>query len=631
MVLGERTSFEKRPFIKGRRSKKCPSLFLFMWKIVAPFRFWVSLLAFGSGLWAVNLSLRPAILKGIIDSLSGPLVSDTIRRLGLIYMGLLLAEVVAFRLYDVAWLKFNTPLKKHIIDFFMKRLMGQTHLFYQENPSGDQGSQLYDVMNYTPDCVQIFIDKIFGYTLALGIAMIALWQVSSFFSLALLVWLLLFVLGSMWVYPRAEKMAQDYAGRKAVVLGVIIDILTNMMSVRFFRGNRYERGFLNRKLDALVGTAQKRDWFLLKVFVFQGLSFLTYQGVCVWVLVIGFQRGSYSAGDFALILTLNTSIIDFLWSLTKEVSKISHSMGLVRRGLALVYAPIDIKDEKGALPLVVKQGEITFEKVRFRYKGAEPLFHSNSVTIKPGEKIGLVGYSGSGKTTFVNLILRLFDVQSGRILIDGQDIKKVTQDSLREQVGMIPQNPRLFHRSVRENIRYGCHKASDEDVIVASKKAFSHGFIKRLPEGYDTLVGEGGSRLSGGQRQRIAIARAILKNSPILILDEATSALDVLTERGIQRSLHAVMKGKTTLVVAHRLTTLLSMDRIFVFDKGNIIEEGAHQELVAQDTLYKKLWNAQKDDFLPTHQDKGVVKEGRTKKVQGVEALTPKLSSKSYT
>ena len=273
-------------------------------------------------------------------------------------------------------------------------------------------------------------------------------------------------------------------------------------------------------------------------------------------------------------------------------------VGNIIQGLAIIESPVDIKDAPGARDLVVTNGEIVFDNVQFQYHDAESLFEHESVVIKSGQKVGLVGYSGSGKSTFVNLILRLFDVTQGKILIDGQDITQVTQDSLHEAITMIPQDPSLFHRSLVENIAYGKKNATHKEIIAAAKRAHAHEFIVALSQGYDTQVGERGIRLSGGQRQRISIARAMLKNSPILILDEATSQLDSVTENQIQDSLWDLMQHKTTLVIAHRLSTLLQMDRILVFDKGSIVEDGSHEELLAQDGLYKKLWEAQIGGFL---------------------------------
>ena len=252
-----------------------------------------------------------------------------------------------------------------------------------------------------------------------------------------------------------------------------------------------------------------------------------------------------------------------------------------------------------AQPLIIKKGAIIFEKVQFQYKETEPLFQDKSIGIPAGQKVGLVGFSGSGKSTFVNVLLRFYEVLSGRILIDGQDIREVTQHSLHSAIGLIPQEPTLFHRSIMENIRYGCPGATDKQVENAARRAHIHELITSLNQGYASLVGERGVKFSGGQRQRVAIARVILKNAPILILDEATSQLDSVTESAIRESLKELMVGKTTLVVAHRLSTLIDMDRILVFEKGRIVEEGNHQDLLRKEGLYKTLVDAQVGAFLP--------------------------------
>lgn len=282
-----------------------------------------------------------------------------------------------------------------------------------------------------------------------------------------------------------------------------------------------------------------------------------------------------------------------------HIQRFSEFMGNITQGLNIVLTPLGIADVPSAKELHVIKGQIAFDKVSFHHKGSEPLFDNMSIIIEPGQKIGLVGYSGGGKTTFCNLILRLYDVTDGRIAIDGHDIRDVTQDSLRANIGMIPQDPSLFHRTLMDNIRYGKSDATDAEVITAAKSAHADEFIVKLPQGYDSLVGERGVKLSGGQRQRVAIVRAMLKNAPILILDEATSQLDSVTERDIQDSLWNLMQAKTAIVIAHRLSTLLHMDRILVFDGGKIVEDGMHDELLACAGLYKTLWDAQVGGFLP--------------------------------
>jgi len=282
-----------------------------------------------------------------------------------------------------------------------------------------------------------------------------------------------------------------------------------------------------------------------------------------------------------------------------EVDEFNKAVGRCKQSLMSLMLPLEILDKPDAVILKCNRGQITFDNVKFHYKGTEPLFQNKSIEIKAGQKVGLVGYSGGGKSTFVNLILCLYDVTDGAILIDGQDIRDVTQDSLRASIAMIPQDPSLFHRSLMDNIRYGRIDATDKEVMEAARKAHAHEFIEKLSQGYDSLVGERGVKLSGGQRQRIAIARAILKNAPILILDEATSQLDSVTESGIQESLWELMQDKTTIVIAHRLSTLLHMDRILLFDQGVIVEDGTHAELLGRGGLYRTLWDAQVGGFLP--------------------------------
>jgi ATP-binding cassette subfamily B protein len=288
-----------------------------------------------------------------------------------------------------------------------------------------------------------------------------------------------------------------------------------------------------------------------------------------------------------------------LWYLASQFVTFAEELGKCKQALTIISALHDIRDEPNAQALEVTKGDIEFDDVTFHYDEGAHLFNNKNVLIQSGQKVGLVGLSGSGKSTFVNLILRLFDVESGKIRIDGQDIRKVTQESLREHIAMIPQDVSLFHRTLLENIRYGRTDATDEEVIQASKQAHCHEFISQLTEGYNALVGERGIKLSGGQRQRIAIARALLKNAPILILDEATSALDSLTEKLIQDSLHTLMQGRTTIVIAHRLSTLSEMDRILVFDNGQIVEDGTHADLIRAKGHYSRMWAMQAGGFLP--------------------------------
>jgi len=298
-------------------------------------------------------------------------------------------------------------------------------------------------------------------------------------------------------------------------------------------------------------------------------------------------------------------LIEAARGLSRSFLEFFEYIGNIADGVSIFIQPHEIVDKPEAPDMQVDQGEIEFNDVDFTYPEGLQIFNKLNVTIQPFQKVGLVGFSGSGKSTFVNLILRLFETNHGSILIDGQNILKVTQDSLRENISLIPQDPMLFHRSLMENIRYGRLEASDEEVIEAAKKANAHDFILQTEKGYESLVGERGVKLSGGQRQRIAIARAILKDAHILILDEATSSLDSVTERKIQQGLDRLMRHKTVVVVAHRLSTISHMDRILVFDEGEIVEDGSHDELLEKENgHYARLWHMQAGGFLP---DKEIV------------------------
>ncbi|BDB96443.1 ABC transporter ATP-binding protein [Candidatus Hydrogenosomobacter endosymbioticus] len=509
-----------------------------------------------------------------------------------------IAVVILYRLYDYFWLKTNPPLKKYIGDKLCAHMMRHSHQLYQNHMAGDLGNKIKDVMSGVPDLFKICIDKFMGNILMVAFFSMAMFRINARFAVALILWAIFFVLASVAFSKKASLLSNKSAEARSIAIGSIVDVFGNMMSIRLFSRRKYESSRLESVFYKYVIADQARDWFFIKMFACLGLSFSAYYGISLVWLVYGFRDGTITAGDFAFIVMSNSSIIECLWFLSKDIGTFADTWGNITHGLRIALSPIEIVDHGVAATLVVGNGEIVFDAVQFHYKGVAPLFHNESVTISPGQKVGLVGYSGSGKTTFVNLILRLYDVSAGRILIDGQDIRYVSQDSLRSSIAIIPQDPIMFHRSIIENIRYGNVSASDDDVFSAARKAHAHEFISRNPDGYGALVGERGVKLSGGQRQRIAIARAILKNAPILILDEATSQLDSITEAYIQESLWELMQGKTTIVVAHRLSTLLHMDRILVFDRGKVVEDGKHHDLIQQEGLYKTLWDTQIGGFL---------------------------------
>lgn len=576
--------------------------FRFILPLLRPYKWCIGALVFAAICIAADITLRSYLLKLLLDTLTTADKSKVFEQIGLyagLYIGAALWYQIVFRIIDYAWLHFNPPLKRDISELMMNRMMQHSYSFFQDNFAGSMASKIKDVMSGVPDLVRFAVNKILSNFIAIIIACAALMTVHPKFALALLAWLIIYITGS-WIFLKKGKvLSADSAEKSSQAVGQMVDTLSNMNAVRLFNGVQQEQSTLKKILNDYVSSNQRRDRYFMWMFTFKGVSFVIYQSICMYWLISGYRTGIITAGDFAFILTLNITFIDTLWQIAMDVSKMTDLWGVISQALNLALQPIEITDKPNAKELKVTKGQISFDHVHFHYKGHEPLFQNKSVLVQPGQKVGLVGYSGSGKTTFVNLIMRIFDIHCGKITIDGQDIRDVTQDSLHQAIAMIPQDPILFHRTLMENIRYSKNDATDAEVFAAAKLGQCDRFIEALPLKYQAVVGERGVKLSGGQRQRVAIARAFLKNAPILILDEATSQLDTLTEREIQASLKKLFKGKTTIVIAHRLSTLQQMDRILVFDQGRIVQDGPHDELLNQKGLYKTLWNAQVDGFLP--------------------------------
>jgi ATP-binding cassette subfamily B protein len=586
---------------------KATQIISFISNLLQPFRWCVAVMIFHATFVAIDTSLTPYILKIIINRLSESSAQDVFAVLAIpagFYVAIPLCRESANRLYGYfVEIKMIPHLRPRISQVCFDRLLDQSHRFYQNEFAGSLVNKVNDLITSIPDILQMVLDRFLSNHLALIFAIFTLWLVNGTFALIMSIWVVLFLSVSLLLLKKLTNLSDKLSECNSFITGQMVDCLSNILAIRLFSRKNKEKSSLQHNFQSVVKAEQRFEWLYFWIWCGYGYSFVIMQGFSLYFLMKGRQQGLITVGDFALVLAMNTAVTGFLWHMAVDFTQFSKLVGKVTQALRTILLIPEIQDKADAKALVVKKGEIVFDAIRFHYKGSEPLFQNKSATIFAGEKVGLVGYSGSGKTTFVNLILRLFDVNSGRILIDGQDIRSVTQDSLREKIGMIPQDPSLFHRSLMENIRYGKLKATNEEVIEAARKAHAHDFIIDLPHGYESLVGERGVKLSGGQRQRIAIARAILKNAPILILDEATSQLDSVTEGVIQVSLWALMQGKTTIVIAHRLSTLLRMDRILVFDRGKIVEDGSHEDLLKKGGLYTTLWDAQVGGFLPEQKD----------------------------
>ena len=521
---------------------------------------------------------------------------------------ILLASPIAIALQT--WLKHQTlagNMPMLLRWNFHRRMLGQSMSFYQDEFAGRVAAKVMQTALAARDVVFIVCD-IMVFVVIYFVTMIA---VVGSFDLFLLLpfvgWLVLYSVAVWYFVPRLGKVSTEQADARSLMTGRITDAYTNIATVKLFSHARREAGFARAAMQEFIATvhAQMRlvSGFEIVNHVLSMLLILATTGATLWLWTKGQVGVGAVAAATAMALRLNGISHWIMW----EMSSLFEHIGTVQDGVNTLSRPHAVVDRAGALALTVSRGEIHFEAVNFAYGSTDatrpPVIDALSLHIRAGEKIGLVGRSGAGKSTVVNLLLRFHDVASGRVLIDGQDIAQVTQDSLRAQVGMVTQDTSLLHRSVRDNILYGRPDASDAQMVAAATRAEAHDFIQGLTDpkgrsGYDAHVGERGVKLSGGQRQRIAIARVMLKDAPILLLDEATSALDSEVEAAIQASLYRLMEGKTVVAIAHRLSTIAAMDRLIVMDRGRIVEEGDHRSLLAQGGLYARLWAHQSGGFL---------------------------------
>lgn len=566
-----------------------------------------SALIFTSIVGAINEAFFPYFLKRIVDTLEkfhGNLTqaySAVSSPLTLLILFWVANEFTAqsqriVSIYTIP--RFRANIREAVFDY----VKSHSHEYFSNQLAGNIANKIVDLptsCQFIMETICLQFVTVFAGAL---IVIIMMWLTHPLFALILLTWFCLHLSLSFLFMIYGSHSWEAHSKAVTNLTGKIVDVFTNMMAVRLYARGKYEAKYLKRFQADEINKAKRAQWILEFTNIGMGLSGLFFIFSMIFVLIYGWAHHLVTLGDFTLIIMQTFWIMSWTWHISYQMTSFIRQIGVIRNALSLIRKEHDIIDKKLAKPIVVRHGKIEFKAITFAYPKKRPIFKSLNVTIPAGQKVGLVGFSGSGKSTFVNLILRFYDLQGGQILIDEQDIADVTQNSLHENIAMIPQDPTLFHRNIIENIRYGRLEATDNEVIQASKLARCHEFIEKLDAGYQTLVGERGTRLSGGQRQRIVIARAILKNAPILILDEATSALDSVTEKLIQESLQTLMQNRTAIVIAHRLSTLADMDRILVFHRGQIIEDGTTESLLAQNDHFAKLWNMQTDGFLPNNQ-----------------------------
>ncbi len=572
----------------------------FVWHYISLYFRWyllMFLLQLGA---AICTTLIPYAIGRITGAVSEGLWTDQdIWQASLSALQLLAAlavgEMLLSRLMSLCMIHIRPGQKQRIASDLFAYLQQHSHRYFSEHFAGSLSQRISEASIGVLELTWLIMIEFLPVAITLIGALILLGYASLWLGAGLLVWTVLYVGLSFYLARRAQPYAKLHAEARSVTSGKIVDAVTNLNAIRFFARSDYEQRYLGGYMDREVGAARHSFFFMERIRWLQDGMALALRLGLVFAALLLWSNGAIDVAQFVMAASLGLMIVAGAKSLSYQFLHFFESIGNIENAVNTLIKPHELKDRPDARDVRITCGEIELRDLTFGYNAASPIFKHLNLHIPAGQRVGLVGYSGSGKSTLLNLLLRLYEPQGGAILVDGIDVRTMTQDSLHRQIGLIPQEPALFHRSLRENIGYGLTEAGDDAIKVAAQQAHAHAFITRMDNGYESLVGERGVKLSGGQRQRIAIARVLLKNAPILIMDEATSSLDSETERLIQGSLDEIMGDKTVLVVAHRLSTVAHLDRILVLHKGQIVEDGSHSELLGRRGAYHRLWSHQVD------------------------------------
>ena len=604
--------FESRidPYPEAAPKTPEKGLWRFIWSNIEGVRKWIAVLA----VFTVGVGIMEALMFQFMGKVVDWLGAYTPQTL-FVEKGHALIGMMAMVAFFAVWTFFASSVRLQTLQGvfpmrlrwnFHRLMLGQSLGFYQDEFAGRVSAKVMQTALALRDVVMTVADMVVYVLVYFITSGVILSSFDAWLIVPFICWMIGFAMIMRFLIPKLGRTAARQADARSLMTGRITDAYSNIATVKLFSHGAREAAYAKQSMEEFMVTvhAQMRLATLLHTCSFIVNSSLTVgtTALGIWLWYHGQVGVGAVATATAMALRVNGLSQYIMW----ESARLFENIGTVNDGMATLSKPHTILDKPQALPLKVTRGEIKFEHVDFSYEAGKPLLNGFNLNIKPGEKVGLIGRSGAGKSTIVNLLLRFYEPQSGTISIDGQNVDSVTQESLRAQIGLVTQDTSLLHRSVRDNIIYGRPDATDAEMISAAERAEAADFIPNLSDakdrrGYDAHVGERGVKLSGGQRQRIAIARVMLKDAPILLLDEATSALDSEVEAAIQESLDKMMEGKTVIAIAHRLSTIAAMDRLIVLDKGRIIEEGSHTELLAKQGLYAKLWAHQSGGFLSEH------------------------------
>ncbi len=560
----------------------------------------MAILAIGfSGAGSLLRAFIPYVYKLIVDAVTNVQAAsyEPLWHAVILFIVVSLAASLLFRCSGFAGARWATGIRATGRAALTSYLTLHSYQYFSDRFAGSLSSKVKQAADGAKEIAEAFLWQFLGFFISVVAGFIIVFSTSPIIGFMLLG--LFVTITPLNIYLARKRVAISVAGQESETLlnGASVDMLTNMTAVQEYA----RRAFELERIKGLILERRKRglrnwmysEWTLLGNNVIQAV----FTGAMILTAVYLATQGVLTPGDVILFLTMIGLFEGQLTFIGSNLNSFAETWGTVKESLTEITASYEVEDKEAAPPLMITDGAIELDAISFAY-GGTPIFEKLSLSIPAGQKVGFIGRSGAGKSTLMKLLLRHYDIQGGAIRIDGNDLTQVAKESVRSAIAVVPQEPALFHRSIRENIAYGKLGASEEEIEQAARKAEAHEFIAAMPRAYETMVGERGVKLSGGQRQRVAIARALLKDSPVLLLDEATSALDSESEVLVQEALLTLMQGRTVIAIAHRLSTLRAMDRLIVLDKGRIIEDGTHDELLRKGGVYADLWNHQAGGFL---------------------------------